>query len=159
MKILRVILVVLAAVSWLSCRKSDEGSCSPKFLTRPNRPQNFSTYFFLWLLTSLCAAVLLVSVQFSVFRFSVLSFGFLSRPWTFVLCCLSMCCRLILRVLRAVACAAESCHKQISCRNKPEPGYICSDLRDSLLHMVITRVTKSSHNGVPPQWNGREVVQ
>lgn len=34
--------------------------------------------------------------------------------------------------------AAESCHKQISCRNKPEPGYICSDLRDSLLHMVIT---------------------
>lgn len=157
MKILRVILFVLAAVCWLSCRKSDEGSCSPKFLTRPNRPQNFSTYFFFMAphLFVCCG-----SFGFSsVFRFSVLSFGFLSRPWTFVLCCLSMCCRLILRVLRAVACAAESCHKQISCRNKPEPGYICSDLRDSLLHMVITRVTKSSHNGVPPQWNGREVVQ
>jgi len=45
-----------------------------------------------------------------------------------------------------LACAAESCHKQISCRNKPEPGYICSDLRDSLLHMVIMGTKSSSHN-------------
>jgi len=45
-----------------------------------------------------------------------------------------------------LACAAESCHKQISCRNKPEPGYICSDLRDSLLHMVITETKTTSHN-------------
>lgn len=159
MKILRVILVVLAAVSWLSCRKSDEGSCSPKFLTRPNRPQNFSTYFFFMAphLFVCCG-----SFGFSsVFSFSV--FGFVL--WLFV-ASLDVCFMLSVyvlpphfRVLRAVACAAESCHKQISCRNKPEPGYICSDLRDSLLHMVITRVTKSSHNGVPPQWNEREVVQ
>jgi len=72
MKFLRVVLVVLAAVSWLSCqKKSDEGSCSQNFLTRrcQTGPRIF-LHFFLWLLTSLSAAVL------SVFSFQLSVFGF-----------------------------------------------------------------------------------
>lgn len=121
----RVLAVVLP--SKVMKAAATAAAAARKLLTRPGPTIFF--YIFLWLLTSLCAAVL-----------SVLSFGFASS--------LDVCFMLSVYVRRLIlvasggtpllACAAESCHKQISCRNKPEPGYICPDLRDSLLHMVIT---------------------